>query len=208
MTQYIPSGKTVQAVIQSLNDFTPHEISLPGNWSPHIFFTDLKTYPVPSKQLLTTVLVQANKSPMTYIDFFLSTRPGTPFPHIKNEYHTLIWQLFDKESLMLYFEDYFRRLVKEESRDVLQSHDILLQYIDCLSKAPIGEWDTIVIKLGACCFQFFAKNPELYQNIELSDSELLEKLGLMLSPTPYPGKISIHDSRPQLLQLYAASGTK
>jgi hypothetical protein len=87
------------------------------------------------------------------------------------------------------------------------------------SKTPISQWNSIVAKLGACCFQFFAKEPENYVRLlfchqpgdpdRMTDQELLEGLGeTSLSPTTYRGKVSINDSRAVLIQKYRARSTQ
>lgn len=200
MDNYIPSGKTVELVIQSINDFAGCELALPGNWSPQLFFQDLKKYPVSSKKQLTELIIAANTSRVSYRDFFCQSRPTIPFPHP----HQHLFEIFESDGIMLYFENYFLRLLKIDSNTLMEKHDIIIQYIEVIGKLPIGCWDNIVAKLGACCFQFFAKDPELYIGLseEMSDQQLLKKLSLTLYPTPYLGQISIHDSRRLLLEIY------
>lgn len=218
-TNYVPSGKTVQAVVQSINDYSNTEVALPGNWSPTLFYSDLKTYPVISKDILANWLIKANSEYVSYLVFFNNTR-NVKFPHIKVPYHNKLWEIFEASSIMLYFEKYFLKLISETDEDILHQHEPILNCIEKLSRHPIGEWDNIVSSVGACCYQFFSKHPELYLPVYthlqeknsnnsnknnsldcLTDKQLFEMVKLELYPTPYPGRVSIYESRVDLIKL-------
>ena len=111
---------------------------------------------------------------------------------------------------MLYFEPLFLRLL--ESPELTTDVTTLTLYLNALSQVPIAQWNSILEGIGACCYQFFAKEPFMYAPLpyrskmdtpeEMTDQELLEAVESSLSPTPYRGKISIEDSRSQLIQRY------
>lgn len=205
---YIPSGTNASLVIQSLNDFLKEELALPGNWPPSIFFEDLKTSPVRSKSKLAELVNEANLRPMSYLDFFESSR-GYPRPDL-NDFKLRVWKIFNEGSIMLYFEKLFLYLLN--ITEPTQYDNVLLQYAEALSRQPITQWNNIVQLIGACCYQFFAKEPELYSKLpyrkeirgpeDMTDQELLDKLDANLSPTAYRGKISVEDSRSKLIQMY------
>lgn len=212
---YIPSGLNPSQVIQSLNDCIPQEIACPGAWSSTLFFNDLKEYPAKSKFDLANLVDSANKAQMTYLDFFQKSR-GTE--RKVTDQQKRILEIFEKGSVMLYFEFLFLRffngLVSEDTK-LSKNDEILLLYIQALSSCTITQWDSIVKGIGAICFQFFAKEPDLYvellgkpvrgdQPTDMTDQELLQKLSGTLSPTSYRGKISINDSRSELIKQYQA----
>lgn len=214
-SRYIPSGNTIESVIQSLNDFLGTELCLPGQWSPRIFFEDLKTDPVRDKKELAELVLLACQNNMSYLEFYKKSRG-----HEKkcSSLQKRLWAIFSQGSIMLYFEPLFLRLLdefrnKEDEKEINQETIILLLYMDALSKTPISQWNSIVAKIGACCFQFFAKEPENYVRLLfchqsdkpecMTDQELLEGLGeTSLTLTAYRGKISINDSRTILIQKY------
>lgn len=207
---YIPTGSSSSSIIQNLNDYVASELALPGNWSSKLFYKDLKESPVLSKRILSESLENANINPVSYLIFFGQTRG---YSKNVSKIHAEIYSLFEQGSIMLYFEDYFLRLVE---KDKSNSYDeIILKYIEVLSSQSIGLWDEIVAGIGACCYQFFAQEPELYAKLayrkqtdcpeNMTDFELLNivaKGQFSLSPNKYPNKISIQDSRSELIQLY------
>jgi len=203
-TTYIPSGTTISSVVNSLNDYISNEIALPGNWSPTIFYNDLKKYPSISKLALSNGIVQANLEKMSYLEFFEKTR-GYSREHKSLE----VWDIFNNGMIMLYFENVFLKLSENEQYD--NDDKIILMYMKALSQSHTSKWNDIVKGIGACCYQFFSKEPYLYipllsrKNIDndltlLTDMELLTKLELTLSPRKYRDKISVDDTRTQLIE--------
>jgi len=215
-SQYIPSGSSTQAIIQNLGDYISGELALPGNWSSNLFYSDLKESPVQSKKILANTLEQANHNPMTYLIFFEQSRG---YPKNISDFQRKLYSIIEQGSIMLYFEDYFIRLLNKNKLD--QCDNIILKYIETLGRQDIGQWDDTVIKIGACCHQFFAKEPELYAQLvfrtkvnypeDMTDQELLNQITTEqagLSPNKYNGKICIHDSRSELLHLYRTQQNK
>lgn len=204
---YIPTSNTPELVIQSLNDYLGQEISLPGIWSPQIFYRDLKNHPVKSKRELAEKVLESCQNGTPYLEFFEQTRGQ---PKICNEFQKQLWEIFSHGSIMLYFEASFLRLL--EIRELSNQVNVLVLYLDALSKIPIHQWDQILKGLGACCYQYFIKEPELYASLpyrqkielpeEMTDQELFDVLESSLSPTAYRGKISVEDSRSYLIEQY------
>lgn len=206
--KYIPSSDSVELVIQSLNDYLGIEIATPGQWSPQIFFEDLKSDPVRDKKELAELVLLACQNNMSYLEFYEKSRGH---PKECTAFQKRVWTIFNQGSIMLYFEPLFRRLLETNTES--EETKIILLYMEALSQTPISQWNEIVIKLGACCFQFFAKDPESYVKLlfchrsdqpeRMTDQELLDGLDQSsLSPTTYRGKISINDSRDILIQKY------
>lgn len=202
---YVPSGKTLESIIANLNNATPHELSIPGNWSPTLFFEDLKIYPVVNKRVLINELYRACCSHVSYLEFFERTRG-----HSKSISYPYLYELFDRGSVMLYMETFFLNLLKRPNQMLNDSRlTRLFEYIEILSKNPVSKWNEILNQIGCCCYQFFVKEPELYlpvifksSSIESkTDQELLSPQG-NVSPTKYQGKISIYDSRSALLKSF------
>ena len=216
--KYIPTGTTPQLVIQSLNDYLGQELSLCGPWSPTIFYSDLRDYPVSSKRRLAELVHRANqleqKGPqrMSYLEFFELSR-GEPRPNT-TESQKQIWEIFEQGSVMLYFEPIFLRLIGR-SEGLSKFDQVTLLYIKALSQAPVVQWNKILEGLGACCYQFFGKEPDLYAQLVyrtedkspemMTDQEMLDAIGSKLSPTSYRGRISIDDCRSALIRRYQAS---
>lgn len=210
---YIPTGTTPQLVIQSLNDYLGIEISIPGAWSPTIFYSDLKTYPATSKKVLADLVRKANEmeakgSNFSYLSFFEESR-GKPRPEM-NEKKKEIWKVFEQGSIMLYFEPVFLRFLT--APDLSKEDEIILQYLKVLSQIPVVRWNEVVKGIGACCHQFFEKEPELYARLvftqkssdpeSMTDDELLAAIGSKLSPIRYRGQICLDDSRSTLIKRY------
>lgn len=204
---YIPTSNTPQLLIQNLNDFIGQELSMAGNWSPTLFLNDLKTFPVKSKKQLANEVLESCKNNVVYLDFFEKTR-GQARPC--NEIQKNLWNIFNKGCVMLYFEQVFLRL--HELTEINKDDNTLLLYLNALSQSPISQWNEIVKGIGACCYQWFVKEPELYvrlpyrENVNtpenMTDKELFEAIESNLSPTSYQGKISIEDSRSKLINKY------
>jgi hypothetical protein len=133
-SQYIPSSNTVELVIQSLNDFLGTELSLPGQWSPRIFFEDLKSDPVRDKKELAELVLLACQNNMSYLDFYKKSRGH---PKECSSLQKRVWSIFSQGSIMLYFEPLFLRLLdvlknKEDEKEISQETIILLLYMDAL----------------------------------------------------------------------------
>lgn len=182
---YVPTGATPQLVIQSLNDHYGCELSLMGSFSPTIFYQDLKEHPAISKRALAQLVQQANQREhrgehVSYLEFFEQSR-GHPRPNTTDRQKKL-WKVFERGSVMLYFEPIFLRLLKLEELD--PDDQLILKYIKMMSKAPVVQWNEIVKEVGACCYQFFGKEPELYAAraksqgpAAMTDQELLAAVG-------------------------------
>jgi hypothetical protein len=204
---YIPTSATPQLVIQGLNDFIGQELSLPGNWSATIFFQDLKDYPVKSKKELAEAVLDSCLNSINYLEFFRKTRDKD---RPCNELQIKLFEIFNNGSIMLYFEPLFLRLY--EVNEINQDVNLFLLYLNALSQSPISKWDEILKGIGACCYQWFAKEAELYIRLpyrqsmntpeEMTDQELFDAIESSLSPTSYRGKISIEDSRSKLIKKY------
>lgn len=210
---YIPTGTTPQLVIQSLNDYLGVEISTPGSWSATIFYSDLKEYPVTSKKVLAKLVRKANElehkgSLLPYLDFFEQSR-GKPRPNT-SEKQKEIWKVFEQGSIMLYFEPVFLRFLA--APELSKEDEVILEYLKVLSQIPVVRWNEVVKGVGACCHQFFEKEPELYARLlfiekssdpeSMTDEELLAAIGSKLSPTRYRNQISLDDSRSALIKRY------
>lgn len=214
-TAYLPSGETPELVLQSLNDYCTakqwlnDELVLPGTWSPKLFYQDLRDYAVSTKRLLASVMCEAMQQEMSYLEFFEKTRG---FERPAHETQSQIWKVFNQGSIMLYFEDFFLQWLQEPT---MQGHEIIKAYLEVLSKSPVVQWNAIVEGIGACCYQYFAKEPQLYapliqrtsadQPEDMTDQEIMEAMNCNLSPTAYTNKISMHDSRSAMIRKYKAS---
>jgi len=196
--RYIPSGTSIEQVFQSLNDYTQEELAFPGNWPESFFFEDLKTYPVQTKQLLVVALQKALHEHQTYLEFFQVTRG---FEHPREKDHPEIWKLFDRGSLMLHFEQLFKELLDKSEHN--QDERVIIAYLKALSKTPVAHWNAVVEGIGACCYEFFGKEPYLYARLirrnnadqaeDMTDPEILEAIQIQISPKK---------SRSDLIQLY------
>ena len=211
---YVPTGTTPQLVIQSLNDYLGSELSLCGSFSPTIFYSDLKDHPATSKKILAELIRKANELEMSggplmsYLDFFEQSR-GQPRPNT-TDHQREIWKAFEQGSVMLYFEPIFLRYLA--APELSKEEDVILQYIKALAQVPVVRWNEIVKGLGACCYQFFGKEPELYARLvfrtkddgpeSLTDDELLTAIGSKLSPTRYRNQVCLDDSRSALIKRY------
>lgn len=204
---YIPTSNTPQLIIQSLNDFIGKELSLPGNWSPTLFYQDLKEFPVQSKKELAAGVLESCQKNISYLEFFEKTR-GEERPC--SDFQKKLWEIFNNGSIMLYFESLFFRL--HEITEITQDVNLLMLYLNALSQSSIGQWDETLKGIGACCYQWFAKEPELYTRLpyrqsaeipeDMTDQEMFTAIESSLSPTSYRGKISVQDSRSQLIKEY------
>lgn len=187
----------------SVGDILKEELAFP-NWSAKIFISDLQVYPPSNINTFYVLYGDAARINKTYLEFFHDSR-GYIRPQSNDEFQVEIWKIFSQGSVMLYFEDIFIRLLSQ----IPTNDDItILQYIKILSINPISQWDNILSRLGACCYEFFAKEPYLYlallqpKTTQLTDQQMLTKLGLTLLNKQYPGKCSRQDSRSELIKIY------
>ena len=67
--RYIPSSSSIESVIYNLNECTQSELALPGNWSPQLFYRDLKDQSTISKRVLLNIFEVSNNYTMSYLDF-------------------------------------------------------------------------------------------------------------------------------------------
>jgi hypothetical protein len=202
---YIPTSNSPQLVIQGLNDLLGSETAIPGNWSSTIFFQDLKAFPVKTKKQLAEAVLDACRKNTSYLDFFEITRETR---RECTEYQEQLWTIFNEGSIMLYFEPFFLRLINNE----VSGKEVLILYLNALSTSLIAQWDEILKGIGACCYQWFVKEPELYADLpyrknkdspeNMTDFELFEAIESSLSPTSYRGKVSVEDSRTKLIEKY------
>ena len=211
MQTYIPTSNTPQLVIQGLNDLLGQELSMPGNWSSTIFFQDLKDHPLKTKRQLAEAVLNACHKNTSYLEFFENTRNK---PKECTETQKQLWTIFNQGSIMLYFEPLFLKLRLPSSIEE-GKRELLILYLNALSQSPISQWNELLKGVGACCYQWFVKEPELYAHLpyrkdrdspeNMTDFELFEAIESSLSPTSYRGKISVEDSRSQLIEKYKAS---
>lgn len=204
---YVPSAASPSAVIQSLGDFSGLDIALNGAWSPTIFYQDLKNHPVKDKKELAELVYQACRTNMPYLEFFEKSRG---YSRVVNDIEKQLWDTFERGSVMLYFEPIFLHLL--QFNEMNSEYNVLIAYVDAMSRVPVNQWNPILKGIGACCYQFFAKESSLYAKLpyrtrddipeEMTDEELLNALDCELSPEHGHGKISIEDSRTALVQKY------
>lgn len=196
MSRYIPSGSSPGSVIQSLSDYLKTDLAVPGNWSPQLFFDDLKNNPVKDKRLLAETIRDALELPIPYLDFFEITRG---YSRSVNPYQKGLIELFNEGSIMLYFEDLFLELFTDPTEDEKD----LLKYLKALSQLSISKWNQVVEGIGASSYQFFSKDPHAYAKLlhrvkdtdasELMDREILEHV---------PEAEAISESRSELVSRY------
>lgn len=138
-----------------------------GTWSLKIVFDDLESYPV-DKEL---ILANLNKQ-VPYLEFFRETRgfEKEVTPHQKK-----VFDIFDKGSIMLYFENIFLYLLKQEEECEL------FHLMEKLSKEDdMSSWWNIIKETGAGSVNLFISDPLSYINNKTKDEEYLEKNNLEL----------------------------
>ena len=195
--QYIPSGSSVGSVLNSLSEYLKEDLVLPGNWSPQLFFEDLKRSPAKDKKSVALAIKSSIEVPITYLYFFESTRG---YPRALTSKQKELCELFDQGSIMLYFESLFLQMFngKETKED-----KGLLTYLRVLSRFPISKWNDLIEGLGACSYQYFAQDPHSYAKLlsrvkdvdpeDLMDKEILEVL---------PEAESFSKNRAELIRRY------
>ena len=94
----------ISLLLISINKLIGEEITLPGNWSPKLFYEDIMNAPVQNSDVLISTMKRLALEWPSYLDFFFTTRG-----YHKNvtEYQKELYTLFSKGSLMLYFEEIF-----------------------------------------------------------------------------------------------------
>ena len=211
---YMPTSLDPSMLIGSLNDSIPHEIAVPGTWSPELFYLDMKQYPVVHKTITSKRIAEIlrSKENTTYLEFFEETRGYARFPNL-TPFQSQVFEIFERGSIMLYFEKVFLKLI---DRAPSEEDLILFEFLKKLSGEPITDWNETVAEIGACCFQFFAKEPYSYMKLiywdkavvtgdpttdyeNMKDQELLARENITLEFSSCPGKLSIEDSRSKLL---------
>lgn len=163
---YIPTSNTPALVIQSLNDHIGRELALPGTWSPTLFYSDLKEYPVKSKDELAKAVYNACLNYVSYSEFFENTR-GKPRPCTPLQERLL--NIYNSGSLMLYFEKLFIELF--EAKEITHEIEYLLLYLKALADTNIANWNNILRGMGASDYQAFAKDPMSYARILVSSCQ-------------------------------------
>lgn len=210
---YSPTGTSPQLIIQSLNDYLGSELSLPGSFSPAIFYSDLKEHLATNKKTLAKLVQKINQleqkgERVSYLDFFEQSR-GRSRPDT-TDHQKEIWKVFEQGSIMIYFEPIFLRFL--EATELTREENVILEYIKVLSQVPIVRWNEVVKGIGACCYQFFGKEPDLYAHLifrtkddgpeSMTDDELLLAIGSKLSPTRYRDQVCLDDSRSAIIKRY------
>ena len=209
---YMPTSLDPSMLIGSLNDSIPHEIAVPGTWSPELFYLDMKNYPVVHKTITSKRIAEIlrSKENTTYLEFFEETRGYARFPNL-TPFQSNVFEIFERGSIMLYFEKVFLKLI---DRAPSEEDLILFEFLKKLSGQPITDWNETVAEIGACCFQFFAKEPYSYMKLitrdkavvtndpdyeNMTDQDLLTKENITLEYSACPSRLSIEDSRSNLL---------
>ena len=105
---YVPTSQTIEQLICNLKEALSIEVSIPGNWSPILFFKDLKQYPCKSKDLFLRNFREAWINKTSYLDFFEATRG------FKRTEDNTIWDIFNKGSIMIFAEDLFLILINKK----------------------------------------------------------------------------------------------
>lgn len=178
--RYVPTSTSPEQLVSKLNDATGQLLALNGTWSPTIFFNDLLNFPVRSKRKLAEQVLYSTQKGMDYLEFFNTSRG-----HPREVRHPKVWEVFSRGSVMLYFEPLFLKLIEKE--DLTKDDLTIVQYLDALSRTSIHQWDSVVEGAGACCWEYFSKDPQAYAKLlrrtsavraeELTDQELIEGSG-------------------------------
>jgi hypothetical protein len=195
---YVPKEESLSDLMYNLNNCSKHELAIPSNWSPELFFHDLLKYPVRSKNELISCLDKFCKKKVPYLDFFFSTRNfhrGSQEDQYcsPNIWSTMfvndVWTVFETDSIMLYFEDLFLDLIKygEMCGNIRKLYFTIVKEF---SKIPMSDWDTVAEKYGALCFNVFINSPLKYVemvynsslgNSVLTDQNILGDTGIIFS---------------------------
>jgi len=191
---YKPGYRSLDKILISLGHQVKNELALPGNWSPSLFVSDLFDYPVESKDKLAKAFQKGMIEGWTYRKFYEETR-GQP----RNISNPEVWDVFDTGALMMIAEELFLILLQRECPPEL------LLYLKALSQSPTSEWNNIVSNCGACCWEFFLKDPFAY--IQLlhrsntwgvrteTDFEMIDVLGYTPNVNNRTELIQIFESR-------------
>lgn len=172
------------------------------NWSIKLFTEDLIKYPMFSKDELIKHVKKAYDDNISYRDFFLRTRDFQRPCHETID-HERLWMLMNNPNMIFYFEDY---LISAIDRELTEDDFLIIEYLQVMDKYDVNQWDAIVQNIGACCFEFFAKEPQKYTQLlkctdrknyeNMTDQQLLDKLDTKLSIF---GPVSRQNSRSELL---------
>ncbi len=200
----------ISSILISINKLVGEECALPGGWSPKIFYEDLMNKPVMSSEVLVASmkkLTQNIQNEPSYLNWFEETRG---YKKEVTEYQKELYTLFGKNSIMLYFEEIFLKMLNQTTRD-----ELLLQYIYTLSRSQIDQWNDIVKESGACCYQWYAKEHELYlqllkrkddiSNDNKTDQEIFKDTKYKLEQI---GQLTPNDSRSKLIDLIKNNSDK
>ncbi len=199
------------SVLLNLNKalISTSEVALPGSWSPKLFYNDLIEHPVKSEEILiekfkiVMTSVRAGAEEVGYLEFFEATRG------YKREIDEKIFKAFSRGVLMLHFEEAFLELLKSPPPE--EKMALLNQFLNALVDKPLSKWNEITSNAGACCYQWFCKEPMLYINLlsrkdkscfeNYTDPELFEALGSSLLIFPEEGKLSVENQRSNLVEM-------
>ncbi len=200
----------ISSILISINKLVGEECALPGGWSPKIFYEDLMNKPVMSSEVLVASmkkLTQNIQNEPSYLNWFEETRG---YKKEVTEYQKELYTLFGKNSIMLYFEEIFIKMLNMKERN-----EILLQYIYILSQSSIDQWDSVVKKSGACCYQWYAKEHELYLALMTRKDEISYENKTdeqLFKGTKYKleqiGQLTPNDSRSKLIDLIKNNSDK
>lgn len=160
------------------------------NWPITIFYMDYIKYPIPFEKYIV-FFNQNDYHNISYIDFFNISR-GYIRPNYNKQ--KILWDIFNKGSMFLYFENILIKCIDDNY--IKHKHeDVLYSYLEKLSSSNITNYDKIVSELGACCFEFFNKEHELYldriDNNEKTDQELLNLIDYKTILLPQLSSVTI-----------------
>ena len=196
----------MEELLITLNKLLGKEFAVPANWSPQILHSDLMKEPVKSQEILIQELQKVNdKKEPSYLEFYFATRG---VPKLCTDRQKKLYEIFGKGQIMLYFESVFIDLLNSPPKE---NEGAFLQFISALSSQPLNKWDSIVAHTGACCYQWFVKEPYAYIKLltrkdkkdynNYTDEELFQIKNWTLQMCAEKDKVSIHDSRSYCIQL-------
>lgn len=201
----VKMNSDVSSLLISINKLVGEECTLPGNWSPKIFYDDIMNAPVSDSNILISSMKSLihSEKPMSYCEFFFVTRG---YEKKLTPYQKEIYSLFENGSLMLYFEEIFLSLLNSEK----ERNEDLIKFLSALGTSPIYKWNDILANIGACHYLWFAKEYSLYLPLlnrkdqssfeNYTDAELFQYLGLELKEIGLDSEIRICDSRRKLIE--------
>jgi hypothetical protein len=197
---YKPSQKDLDKILISLSAHCHNELALPGNWSPTLFRDDLTNHQVATKDFLCKTFTSAMTEGWTYRKFFEESRGkprDVPCPEV--------WDIFDRGQLMMAGESLFLQLISNPTYPEEDKKNLFL-YLTEMGTQHVSEWNSTVKNAGACCWEFFLKDPWSYMALVReggkTDFNFLADLKMELSPIPYPNRIDTSMSRQELIQIF------